>query len=151
MLKQIQPTDWSCLPTAFAIVLDVPVEHLFNLIGHDGSELPEEWKYLPHPYNRRGFHIQELIYLIEFEFYKTVTPFEAKPVSTNLNNVNIEMDLSEMLTLVLPNYSGVLTGQLARNGGYHALAWDQGVVINPSGSEIDIQTEFLISTFWRIR
>ena len=59
MLSQKNPNAWSCLPTAFASVLNVPVELMIAQIGHDGSEITHAG--LPEPLKRRGFHPQECI------------------------------------------------------------------------------------------
>ncbi len=80
MLPQKNPNAWSCLPTAFAIALDVPVETLIALIGHDGSEVTHAG--LPEPLNRRGFHPQELIkILVEDEM--AVTRIELAPTAAS--------------------------------------------------------------------
>jgi hypothetical protein len=59
MKAQKNPNAWSCLPTAFAIALDVEVENMIAQIGHDGSEITHAG--LPDPLRRRGFHPQECI------------------------------------------------------------------------------------------
>lgn len=58
VLPQENPNGWSCLPTAFACCLDVPVSEIFDWLGHDGSEIL--WPELPEPGCRYGFHIQEM-------------------------------------------------------------------------------------------
>lgn len=59
MLSQKNPNAWSCLPTAFASVLNVEVDLVIAQIGHDGSEITHAG--LPEPLKRRGFHPQECI------------------------------------------------------------------------------------------
>lgn len=78
MLAQKNPNAWSCLPTAFAIALDVPVETIISLIGHDGSEITHAG--LPEPLNRRGFHPQELIKIL-VEDKMAVTRIELAPTA----------------------------------------------------------------------
>jgi hypothetical protein len=77
---QIKPNRWSCLVTAFAMALDIPVAELIRLVGHDGSEIvnPE----LPEPGCRRGFHIQEMIEACWSQGH-SVTPIEVFPQSMN--------------------------------------------------------------------
>ena len=58
MKIQKQPNRWSCLPTSFAMILDVDVNELIRKIGHDGSEIL--WPNLEEPYCRRAFHIEEI-------------------------------------------------------------------------------------------
>lgn len=53
-----QPTPWSCLPAATAVVVGCKVEEIFSYLGHDGSEI---WFPLEaEPYNHRCFHVQEI-------------------------------------------------------------------------------------------
>lgn len=59
MLTQKNPNAWSCLPTAFANSLEVSVDAILAVIGHDGSEITHPG--LPDPMRRRGFHPQEFI------------------------------------------------------------------------------------------
>ena len=59
MLAQRNPNAWSCLPAAFATALEVPIEAVLAIVGHDGSEITHAG--LPEPMNRRGFHPQEFI------------------------------------------------------------------------------------------
>jgi hypothetical protein len=59
MLSQKNPNAWSCLPTAFASVLNLDVDLVIAQIGHDGSEITHAG--LPEPLSRRGFHTQECI------------------------------------------------------------------------------------------
>ena len=89
MQLQKQPNKWSCLPTSFAIVLNCPVQEIFDYLGHDGSEII--WPENKDPFNRRAFHIQEMIDFAYFEKDFYVTPFEFYPQS--------EVEGSEVLYL----------------------------------------------------
>src|SRR5262245_26456549 len=59
MKLQKQPNRWSCLPTAFATIADIPVDELITEIGHDGSEIIDSTR--KDPFCRRSFHVQEII------------------------------------------------------------------------------------------
>jgi hypothetical protein len=61
MIQTVNPNAWSCLPAAFASALEVPVNTILNLVGHDGSEITDPD--LSDPLCRRGFHPQEMIKL----------------------------------------------------------------------------------------
>jgi hypothetical protein len=76
---QVQPNRWSCLPTAFAMVLDIPVSQIFDYLGHNGEAIV--WPQLEEPRCRRSFHIQEMI---DFCFSKkySVTGIDAIPMAT---------------------------------------------------------------------
>ncbi len=70
------PNTWSCLPTAFAIVLEVSLEAVLGIVGHDGSEITHAG--LPEPLCRRGFHPQEMIKMC-LKDNLSVTPVELYP------------------------------------------------------------------------
>lgn len=57
--SQKTPNAWSCLPTAFAMAMDVPLQSVLDFVGHDGSEIVRAG--LPDPVCRKGFHPQEVI------------------------------------------------------------------------------------------
>jgi len=76
-MKELKtPNSWSCLPTAFAIALEVPLEAVLAIVGHDGSE--ERFKSLPDPQRRRGFHQQEMVKMC-LEDGIAATPIELLP------------------------------------------------------------------------
>ncbi len=70
------PNSWSCLPAAFATVLQVPIEAVLAVVGHNGSEITHAG--LPTPMNRRGFHPQEMIKMC-LEDHIAVTRVELYP------------------------------------------------------------------------
>lgn len=70
------PNAWSCLPTAFAIALEVSLEAVLGVVGHDGSEITHAG--LPEPLCRRGFHPQEMIKMC-LQDEMSVTPVELYP------------------------------------------------------------------------
>ena len=74
---QHQPNRWSCMATAFAMALDIPVVEFINRIGHDGSEIvcPAD-----EPGGRRGFHSQECI-TVALGFGLAATQIELFPAS----------------------------------------------------------------------
>lgn len=134
MHKQFQPNQWSCLPTAFAIALDMPVDEFLRYLSHNGSEII--WPQLSEPGCRRGFHIQECIRVLDRLGY-TVTPFEAVPChapSMDLPPYRLLFGGSELAALkqfeiIINSSFGVLTG-LSRVG--HAVAYERGTVCDPS-------------------
>lgn len=148
MIPQLNPNGWSCLPTAFAMVLELPVEDIIKEIGHDGSEI--YWPKLMPPYNRRGFHIQELLYLC-YKLDYTVTPFAARPqlVSADRSDPKPILGHEKIIEEVMTDNVGVLTGILESGVG-HALAWDGYAAINPSDKKRGPLQNFQIQTFWRI-
>ena len=150
MMPQIQPSNWSCLATSFAIVLDIPVSEVFEYVGHDGSEYVPQFLHLPEPYNRRGHHIQEMIKLASLMMY-SVTPFEAGPnsVSRNSERFVIPGDWPQLVWEQIQSSEGVVVGRTL-SGADHAIAVSHGIVVNPSGKPIDLKTGFYIDTYWRL-
>lgn len=125
---QTQPNRWSCLPTSLAIVLDVPVKVIFELLGHDGSEIL--WPALGEPQQRRGFALQEMVYVAEC-FNRRLVHHETKwyntPDGVNVNNFKPP---EYYLWSVLRKYDGVITG-VTEQGKRHAVAWVKGQIIDP--------------------
>src|SRR5260221_108718 len=92
MNLQKQPNRWSCLPTAFAMVLDISVKEVITEIGHDGSEIV--YPNLEEPKCRRAFHIQELIDFA-ISIGVSVVPIEPLPSSY------IEIEEPRIITFTL--------------------------------------------------
>lgn len=145
---QLQPNEWSCLPTAFAMVLDIPVEKVIEDIGHDGSEIifPD----LSEPYCRRSFHIQELMDVCMLCNIGVIS-IEREPVSEAQGKLYKLPVYIKRMDYYLVNYIGVLTGA-AQSGYPHAVAWDGSRVLDPNGMtygimDFNINTYFLIVKF----
>ena len=147
MLLQTQPNCWSCLPTAFAILLDVKVQDIFDLCGHDGSEIVFPGRSDPH--GRRSFHIQEMINFCDFK-QRSVTPIECNPVSVNQygEEYSIPVDPGRIYRYLSFNI-GVLVGII--NGNQHAAAWcGNGFAYDPNGTIYDVDY-FSIKSFFAIK
>lgn len=79
MITQKTPNAWSCLPTAFAITLNMDVEDVITAIGDDGSN--EVLNGLQEPFNRQGFHPQQLIRMC-LEIGISVTHIDMHPCAS---------------------------------------------------------------------
>jgi hypothetical protein len=140
------PNGWSCLPASFAIAVEVPLQYLLSLIGHDGSDIA--WPALREPLRRRSFHIQELIYAIRrLDFF--VIPYEAIPQlqgGPGVRPLTIGVPFQDVL-----DYESrcVLTGSNPR-GERHAVAWDGERCFDPAG-EIESVEQFNLECIWAIR
>ena len=143
---QKQPNSWSCLVTAFAMAMDIPVEQLINELGHNGSEIL--WPNYPEPLRRRAFSFDEMMYLA-YESGYTVMLFnkewnsrpryEAQPL--------LKEPPQEYWNDVLSNNIGVLSGRI--NGQRHAVAYEKGNCYDPNGTIYPIE-KFSIETFWAL-
>jgi len=139
MKPQTKPTPWSCIGTAFAVVLDIPVSDLFGIVGHDGSEIA--FPALPDPMARRGLHIQECI-AAALKLDCAVTPVELFPVIGSTapceNNIvvlfgNDEAANWHRFEQTIKTSTGVLEGIGRRC--LHAVAYDHGTLFDPDGDQ----------------
>jgi len=129
------PNTWSCLPTAICNVLDIHIDALTNLIGHDGSDKP-----YPYPWDQcyAGFSMQECIDALDMIGY-TVSCILVNP----LLQPNVLCPAREVLCpygcpktrlkYYMDHNVGVLTGTLTESGVGHALAWTGGKVYDCRG------------------
>ncbi len=133
MRIQQSPNAWSCLPTACATVLDIPVGDFIRHIGHAGSEIV--WPGLKEPSRRRGFHIQECIEVL-LRAGIAVTPIEVLPRLAPAFTVPALVILyqgSESAAFkhfrdVIRRGVGVITGHTNTIG--HAVAYDHGTIFD---------------------
>lgn len=144
MLIQKQPNNWSCLPTAFAMVCDMPVADLIKRIGHDGSE-----RIFDGPRPEVGFHIQEIIHVLQDEFSITEIVDAYYDVAHGKRHWPIgEKTLNERVYEAMQKYSGVVLVNYHEPCG-HALAWDGKLLCDPKrGNTENVSISFKISGFW---
>ena len=144
MKHLIQPNRWSCLPCSTAMACGVSVEKIYEIIGHDGSEIIHP--ILDEPFCRRAFHIQECIWAAwKLGFF--VMPFEVSPrlaaTPGYIIDIPIKFDMEEILT-----GWGIMTGEGKR--GRHAIAYSAGVGYDPNGQIIDFGiSDFKVDTIWK--
>jgi len=127
--------------------LDVPVQDIFDLCGHDGSEVVFPGR--PDPHGRRSFHIQEMIDFCDFK-QRSVTPIECTPTSMNQYGeiYFIPVDPGRIYRFLSFNI-GVLTGVV--NGNAHAVAWaGDGLAYDPNGTTYPVDN-FNIKLFFAIK
>lgn len=134
MELQSKPERWTCLPVAFAIVLDMPVADVLLAAGHDGSEIV--FPGLPEPVCRRGFHIQELIDVALARGF-AVTPVELFPLLQPVEGSLLQHTIAyrngnwRRFEETIAQSRGVITGAGFRCG--HAVAYDHGHLFDPDG------------------
>jgi hypothetical protein len=129
------------------MALDVPLQAILDIVGHDGSEII--WPRLPEPLRRRSFHIQEMIHICRKAGY-AVTPFEGEACLAQSGEQPYRIDLkSQFEEVLLTCLRGVITGRGKRGNIPHAVAWNGSKVYCPSGEVYGIE-EFTIDTLWVI-
>ena len=142
------PSRWCCLANAFAMALDIPIQEVFESVGHDGSEII--WKNLPEPFNRRSFHIQEMIAMCRRKFNLYVTEYQAayalSPTGYDVDPyVTHNFEVMERM-IARESHNGVLTGLSGKMP--HAVAWDgYEKMIYDAGGRYRIE-HFSIQSFW---
>jgi hypothetical protein len=151
MQIQRSPNWWSCLPTAFAITLDIPVRTLIGEIGHDGSELI--FPNLSEPYSRRGFHIQELIApcLVRGNALLIVeaVPVVGNPESNEVVPITFKEENMLRLMKFMAEFIGVVAGE-NEHGVPHAVAWDTKFMYDPNKEEPTEKSDFNIREFFAL-
>jgi hypothetical protein len=152
-----KPERWMCLPTSFAMVLDLPLSAIFDEIGHDGS--PITWPDLPEPLRRRGFHPQELVHVC-LSHGHAATLVELYPVLRTTPDgsdyiIAYPDDNWARFTRIIGHSRGVIEGVNHRRCG-HAVAYEYGRIFDPEGCEYDYspaacqQCDFFPQNLWRI-
>jgi hypothetical protein len=156
MRLQRKPERWMCLPTSFAIALDMPVATVLAEIGHDGGKLANPL--LPEPLCRAGFHIQELIDVC-LRHGLAVTPIELCPVLSpgpkyEPHEVFTDEAGWQRFARAISTSRGVIEGIGRRS--FHAVAYDHGRIYDPDAGEYDYSPpncearSFIPFCAWRI-
>lgn len=130
MIQHGNPNNWSCLPTAFAMVIGRTPEWMIEQIGHDGSDEP-----YPGTNMKAGFHEQECIEVLQ-QLHYACTPIEIGPTISpfadghDARPVFFGDDLSANWVRLMQHMEksrGVLTGLYTPRTKApvgHAVAWD---------------------------
>ena len=127
MIAQKQPNGASCLPTAFAAILEIPVRDIFDYLKHDGMEVL--WPDLPPPICYRSFHIQEMYTYMLSQNYAVTTlapMFGQAPTDTDVKIYDCP-HFHDYITY----YVCVFTGTTDREN-LHAVAWDGIKMMDPA-------------------
>jgi len=161
MELQKMPDKGLCLPTSFAMALDVPVSDLMKRLNGDHYSRVFSDKREPHCW--RGTHIQECIQ-IALSLGFAVTPLELWPVIAAYEGAETfvvcyhegnERIFEDQILLS----RGVLTGKRGVPGVgivAHAVAYDHGLLYDPNGVEYAYSLEacesvqFYPQCAWRI-
>jgi hypothetical protein len=147
MLVQRQPNQAACLATSFAMVLDMPVQQVFEACGHDGMEII--FPTLHGAPKFRGFHIQEMVDLCLRRGYAMVE-IEGKPIRREGNNTWVQPgNWEERFRTQLAQTYGVLIGETFGRG--HAVAWDgfSHTLHDPAG-QISIMETFSVRALLKL-
>lgn len=129
-----------------AMALDTSVTEFYRIAGHTGGEIVFPW--LEEPLRRRGFHIQEAVY-VAMQLGYSMTPIELFPqiaaaksdlaplgkdsVMVGYGGDEVQLGNNWILfTRLIDSTRGVIECK-TRSGNWHAVAYDQGHIFNPEG------------------
>lgn len=140
MKMLLQHNSWSCLPTAFAMALDVLPKDILQFCEHDGSEII--WPELAEPHNRRAFGLHEMI---DYCVSQLVYPVEVtRSIGYGLGREFDAGHGEERLKNYMDVKSGVLVG-----GKNHAVAWchKEQMILDPDGLKYEKDRFDILSFF----
>ncbi len=130
MKLQTNPNNWACVAASFAMALDMPVERLIILAGHDGSQV------IFGAGGRSGFHPEEFFMLMGDAGFACM-PFNVQPTRTDgyeIRNVYpCTAQERRNVQTFMDGRVGVVTGTNAKGRG-HAMAWDGEYFFDPAGA-----------------
>jgi hypothetical protein len=133
MILQKSPNKWSCLPTAVAMAIGVPVESLIRDIGHDGSQIifPE----LKDPFCRRGFDFTDIsLALLKHRLSCTILHTFIDVTPNGIDHYQVDhSDATWSIIKDFSYYSYVLC--LIRDTRGHAVAYDPGIGVYDSKTQ----------------
>lgn len=133
-----QRNRWECLAVATAIVMNIPVDYIIKMIGHDGSEIINKNR---DPLNRRGIHMQEVISLAFDMGYRPVR-LEYLPSSRHGQHIYmLPSQQNKIDTIIASGGRGILETQHIYGMG-HAFAVIDSKIINPTTGDVAILTDF---------
>jgi len=123
MVIKVQPNRWTCIPAAFATLLDMEIQTLLELVGHDGSEII--FDDLGEPYKRRAFLVQEFS-LALWSLGYFVGDFLARPIAYTDQDHWYELKYHNsdvVFKEIMFNSIGVILGKTQTENA-HATAWN---------------------------
>lgn len=145
MIHLRQPNRWTCLPTSFAMVLNITFEEVMSNLCHDGSEIvrPSD----PEPNNRKGFIPEEFIHVCDkhgFWCVPCINTYYSEGEFTRGGPLTWILDM-------IDKYNGVMCGQLSV-GKNHAVAWNQVEqrMYDPKGFIYPIDKMKTLMEFWAV-
>lgn len=151
MILQRRLNHGQCLAVSFAMALGIPVQDIFDELGHDGSEIL--WPHLPEPQCRCSFHPQELIEIALRRGF-AVTPFELAPVLESAGELLYLNVRWEKFIETVNTSRGVLTGNGSRTR--HAVAYEHGWIYDSDSGVYKYSTAacearfFYGNCLWRV-
>lgn len=143
MRLQLQPDPASCFITSVAMVIDMPVADLIQLVGKNHREILHPGR--PGSLKYRGHHPQDFTEVLQNLGWCMVLNYAKIPISHFYDKGCLLCGGSgkfkgrwEETNLLTANNVGILQYQ------NHACAWDSEMVLDPNGSTYAFHTTRLI-------
>lgn len=132
-----------CLIFSTAMLINVAVERIIEILGHNGMDVWWPDNKIPTCY--RGVHMQEIQYVVnQFDFH--LVPYQVMPRSAPISGEprNVWSPEEAMLRIQGPlQEEGLIITDT------HACAWDGKSVYDPNGRIISIG-DISIKEFWKL-
>lgn len=161
----IQPNDYTCVAAVSAMIVGKTMEHFFQHVGHDGSEVDKE-KYPHHPDGRRAFTDWEMLsflianyHTLGFEVFFNKSYLYSDPKELYITQGTFhekgwpkhkEWPYIEAKIVAGPALVTVKSERL--QGCRHAVLWT-GVHVhdpNPAAAECRSLEEYIIYSWWPV-
>lgn len=142
-MKHLVMSKPQCLLYSAAMVLDISVDDLINIIGHDGLK-SNDGKLV-------GVHIQEIqtaCYLLYRELLSYVELIPVSKVDDNINPIYVVCSYppATRLQFMIKGKYAILIGE-NNKGNPHAVAYDGEQVLDPVGTKYSID-DFRMKSAW---
>lgn len=139
-----------CMLYSAAMALDMAVEDIINILGHDGMDVVND---NPPPFCYRGVHIQE-IQTIAHRSGILFAPIDVCPSTIRAGVIDqleviCGMDYATRFLHIIKSAKGIIIGTNG-NGNPHAVAFDDGLIYDPIGRKYPI-SHFRTQTAWLMR
>lgn len=133
-MKIIESKTQQCVPAAFAMVMEVPMDELIRRLGHDGRDIILQDQ--PEPACRRSFHPQEFVDILAQDNF-ACTMYELNPCLQHGGSViNHAYYIGrDRFFQAMIRGNGVIFGRVGGSNVGHAVAWDAATetIYDPRG------------------
>ena len=131
-----------CVLYSAAMVMDIDVDYLVGILGHDGLGVENG--------EMVGIHMQEIQTAYYLMFGEMLSSVELIPVSQRKvdlpHYIVCKMAPSKRLTYMIAGHRAILLGENKR-GAYHAVAYDGETIFDPVGKKYPLD-DFALQEAW---
>lgn len=154
MKLKLSETCVDCIPMSFAMCMDVHIDKIYRLIGHNGKKVIDPSEKEPFCYS--GFHIHELI-AAAWQLGFKVTEFNLQNyLKSEKGDIILAVPIQKAkdhMYNAMNKANGVLMGRMSYTRAPHAVAWDfqERQIFDPAGLVYDVEAHKIqIEVFYAI-